>query len=117
MANTRVGDWPRLWTAATVSRIAWSIILVLAVADILLTVVGRQYCLTEQNPLAAYVVVTFGPFGLVALKSVALGILALMAGALPTRYERAALGGFGLTQFLAVGWNAVLVSSLPAICS
>lgn len=117
MADTIAGEWTRPWTVGTLTRIAWVVILVLAAADIALTVVGRQACLTEHNPFARWVVVTFGPLGLVGLKTIALALLALMTGLLPRRYERAALSGFGLTQFVAVGWNAVLVSSLPTICS
>lgn len=117
MVDTSAGEWTSPWTVGSITRIAWAIILALAAADIALTVVGRQACLSEQNPFAQWVVVTFGPLGLVGLKTAALGMLALVTGILPRRYERAALSGFGLTQFLAVGWNAVLVSSLPTICS
>jgi hypothetical protein len=116
MVDTSAGEWTPPWTVPTLTRIAWAIILALAAADIALTVVGRQACLTEHNPFAQWVVITFGPLGLVGLKTVALALLAVMTGFLPQRYERAALSGFGLTQFAAVGWNAMLVSSLPTIC-
>jgi hypothetical protein len=100
----------------TVPRAALVALLALAAADIALTVFGRRMCFTEQNPFARWVIHTFGPAGLVALKGAALGVLGATMWYLPTRYERAAFGGFGLTQLAAVGWNTALLASQPAIC-
>jgi len=100
----------------TVPRAAVALLVALAAADIVLTVVGRQMCFTEQNPFARWLIHTAGPAGLVALKGVALAVLAVTMWYLPSRYERAAFGGFGLTQLAAVGWNSALLLSQPAIC-
>lgn len=114
---TEAGTGPyRAVEEVTVHRAALAVLLALAAADIVLTVVGRQMCFTEQNPFARWIIHTFGPAGLVALKGVALGVLGVTMWYLPSRYERAAFGGFGLTQLAAVGWNAVLLGSQSAIC-
>lgn len=118
--GTRQRRWPllhRLQGEVTVPSVAWAILVALAAADIVLTVVGRQACFAEQNPFARWVIHSFGPAGLVVLKGAALAVLAATMWRLPVRYERAAFGGFGLTQLLAVGWNASLLLSQPAICA
>lgn len=98
------------------SRVAWGLLLLIASADILSTVIGIRSCLSEQNPVAAWVIATFGPAGLIGLKTLALGVLAATVSQLPERYGWAALGGFGATQFAAVGWNVFLISSLSSLC-
>ena len=106
----------RLPTEVTVSRTALVVLVALAAADITLTVVGRQLCFSEQNPFARWVLQSFGTAGLVALKGGALAVLGVTLWYLPTRYERAAVGGFALTQLFAVGWNSMLLLSQSAIC-
>lgn len=106
----------RVGNAVSVSRLALGTLVALACADIVLTLVGRQSCFVEQNPFARWVLHGFGAAGLVALKGGALGVLGAVMVYLPRRYERAAIGGFGLTQLFAVGWNSVLLLSQPAIC-
>jgi hypothetical protein len=106
----------RVLEAVTVSRTALTVLLALASADVVLTVVGRQLCFTEQNPFARWILHTFGTAGLVGLKGVALAVLGVTLWYLPTRYERAAVAGFGLTQLFAVGWNSMLLLSQSAIC-
>lgn len=106
----------RFGDAVSVPRAALGALVALAGADIALTLVGRQSCFVEQNPFAWWILHNLGPAGLVALKGAALGILGVVILYLPTRYERAAVGGFGLTQLLAVGWNSLLLLSQSAIC-
>lgn len=106
----------RFGDSVSVPRVVLGALVALAVADIALTLVGRQSCFVEQNPFARWILHGFGPAGLVALKGAALGILGAVILYLPTRYERAAVGGFGLTQLFAVGWNSLLLLSQPAIC-
>ena len=107
----------RVSDEVTVSRGAWAVLVGLAAADIVLTVVGRRACFTEQNPVARWIIHGFGPAGLVVLKGAALAVLAATMWHLPVRYERAAFGGFGVTQLFAVGWNTTLLLSQPAICA
>jgi hypothetical protein len=109
-----LGD--RILAVIPVSNAAWAVLIVLAAADIFLTVIGVQSCLTEQNPVAAWALRVSGPAGLVVLKGVALGVLAVTVWYLPDRYKRAAFGGFGITQLYAVSSNAILVSSRASIC-
>jgi len=97
-------------------RVGGTLVVGLAAADIVLTLVGIQACFQEENPVARWVLMMFGPAGLVGLKSVALGVLGLVVWQLPSRYGRAAIGGFFLTQLFAVGWNAMLVSSQASVC-
>lgn len=106
----------RVVDEVSVSGVAWVVLIALAAADIVLTLVGRRACFSEQNPFARWIIHSFGPAGLVALKGVALAILAVVMWQLPVRYERAAFGGFGITQFVAVGWNTTLLLSQTAIC-
>ena len=106
----------QLRTSITVSRAAWVVLIGLAAADIVLTLIGIRSCLTEQNPVAAWTLGTYGPSGLVVLKGLALGVLAVTVWQLPDRYKHAAFGGFGVTQLYAVSSNAVLVSSRASIC-
>jgi len=106
----------RVVDEVTVSGGAWALLVALAAADIVLTVLGRQACFSEQNPFARWIIHQAGAVGLVVLKGAALAVLAATMWQLPDRYERAAFGGFGLTQLFAVGWNATLLLSQPAIC-
>jgi len=118
MVNRGPLSVPRGWSpgSLTRSRLAWTVLVGLAAADILLTLVGLQSCLTEENPVAERALATFGPAGLVGLKGVALGLLVAVVWRMPNRYGRAAMGGFCLTQVVAVGWNAMLVSSRASLC-
>jgi hypothetical protein len=95
--------------AVTAPRLGGMLVVTLAAADIVLTLVGIQTGLQEENPVASRTLATFGAPGLVALKGLALGLLAVVVWQLPIRYGRAAIGGFCLTQLVAVCWNTVLV--------
>lgn len=101
--------------AVTAPRLGGMLVVGLAAADIALTLVGIEAGLQEENPVASWTLTTFGAAGLVALKGFALGLLAVVVWQLPIRYARAAIGGFCLTQLLAVCWNSVLVFTQVAV--
>jgi len=100
--------WPRL---------VWTAVVGLAAADVVLTLVGVQSCLSEENPVARKALAAFGPVGLIGLKTFAVGLLAVVVWRVPARYGHAAVAGFCLTQLFAVGWNAMLVSRQASLCS
>lgn len=117
--GTRQSNWlplDRVFDSMSVPGTAVGVLVLLAGADIVLTMVGLQSCFSEQNPVARWVLHAYGPAGLVVLKSGALGLLLTLMWQLPKNYERAAFGGFGLTQLFAVGWNSVLLASHAPIC-
>lgn len=92
-------------------RHVWLALLALGSADVALTLVGLGAGLSERNPVAVRALDAFGAAGLVGLKAVAFALLAVVTAHLSGRYRGAVFVGFGLTQLVAVGWNAMVVGS------
>jgi len=94
----------------------WSIVLVTAGADIVLTLVGLSLCFSEANPVARAVLDVAGGFGLFALKAAALGVLFTVYRYVRPLYRRSALAAFSLPQLFAVGHNGMLLAQQAPRC-
>lgn len=94
----------------------WSVVLLTAGADIVLTLVGLSLCFSEANPVARAVLDLAGGFGLFLLKGAALGILFAVYRYVRPLYRRSALAAFSLPQLLAVGHNGVLLARHAPQC-
>ena len=114
-------DWqefePWIGYVSPVERTLWAVILLAAVCDTVLTVIGLELCFTEANPVAAAVIEWFGVFGLVVLKGGAVLLLLAIVRRLSHRYTIAALFGFSLPQIAATGLNTMLLLQHAASCT
>ncbi len=78
--------------------------------DVVSTVVGRHVGLVELNPIARDLLHTHGALGLIALKSLALGLGVCLWALLPRRYTPLVPLGLALPTVPAVVSNVAVIS-------
>lgn len=74
---------------ANISRLEkalWALVLVGLIGDVATTYVGLQLGLVESNPVALWLIQTFGVFGMLLLKVSTLAIGVVCRGFLPSKY-------------------------------
>lgn len=79
-------------------------------ADVTLTVYGRQLGLVESNPVARGVLSDVGVIGLVGLKGVALGIGGCCRLLVTDRYGAVVPIGLAVPSLAAVGVNTAVIT-------
>lgn len=98
-------------------HLLWSLVLLAAVGDVVLTLVGLSLCFTEANPVARAFIDATGHLGLVALKLGALVVLFAVYRFVGPLYRRTALVAFSAPQLLAVGHNGLLLARYADRCA
>lgn len=83
----------------------------MVVGDLVTTVYGLEVGLQEQNPFVVAVLARYGVLGLVGLKVVAVGWVAVIWGALGRHYGLAAMAGLFVPQTAAVVLNLATILS------
>jgi len=96
--------------------VLWGVVIGVATADIVLTLVGLSLCFTEANPVARIALDAAGGVGLVALKGAALCALVAVYQLVRPLYGRVALTAFSLPQLFAVGYNTMLLARYAPGC-
>ncbi len=81
----------------------------MVVGDLVTTVYGLRIGLQEQNPFVLAVLARYGVLGLVGLKVVAVGWVAVIWGVLGRHYGLAATAGLFVPQTAAVVLNLVTI--------
>lgn len=99
-----------LESAAALERELWLLVVCAMLADVALTVHGRQVGLVERNPIARHALGALGVPGLYGLKAVALGLGGLCRLAVDDRYGPVVPLGLALPSLAAVCLNAALVA-------
>lgn len=111
--STNEGSTGRLsWSALVSPRVVrgfCALAIAMVVGDLVTTVYGLQIGLQEQNPFVLAVMTRYGVLGLVGLKVVAVGWVAVIWGALGRHYGLAAMAGLFVPQTAAVVLNLATI--------
>lgn len=100
-----------IWTAFRVhEHVLWVGVVLVFLADLLLTLYGFNIGLVERNPIARHLFAAYGVFGIVGLKVAALLFAAGLRVLIPDEYGPIVPLSLAIPWLYALGVNAYLIT-------
>ncbi|AXR81096.1 DUF5658 family protein [Natrarchaeobaculum sulfurireducens] len=99
-------------TPAALERALWVLVALSLVGDVVTTFVGLHLGLAESNPIARSAIDGYGLAGMLALKTLAVGVGLACRPILPDVYKPIVPAGLAIPWTIAVGINLYMISSV-----